>query len=137
MTFLIKWDSEQPFYLQIRNQVVEAMARGQIRPGNALPSIRALAEQLAINLHTVHKAYQLLDQEGYIHLSRRQGGIVRDLRNPNHAFLEGWQERLSTILSEAFAQGMTSQDILQYYRQITQEFAGTTPPGSEEAILDE
>ncbi|PSR30782.1 MAG: GntR family transcriptional regulator [Sulfobacillus benefaciens] len=126
MMFLIKWDSEQPLYLQIRNQVVEALARGDIRPGDSLPSIRTLAEELAINLHTVHKAYQLLDQEGYIRLSRRNGGIVRDLAHPAQDFVEGWRDRLSTVLSEAFAQGMTSPEILQHCQQVTQEFSNKT-----------
>ena len=56
-----------PLYRQIRDEVVRGIAQGELAPGDALPSVRNLASDLGINLHTVNKAYALL----------RGGGLVR------------------------------------------------------------
>ena len=56
MILSIDQRSEAPLYLQIRDQVIEAIARGELAPGDALPSVRSLASDLGINLHTVNKA---------------------------------------------------------------------------------
>ena len=54
----------EPLYLQIRNQIVAGIATGQLEPGQSLPSVRSLASDLGINLHTVNKAYAVLRDEG-------------------------------------------------------------------------
>lgn len=66
-----------PVYQQIRNQVVAAIAAGQLAPGEKLPSIRALAGDAGINMMTASKAYQLLKAEGYITTGRRDGAVVK------------------------------------------------------------
>ena len=53
-----------PLYRQIRDEVVRGIAQGELAPGDALPSVRNLASDLGINLHTVNKAYALLRDEG-------------------------------------------------------------------------
>ena len=75
---LLKFDfgSNVPIYMQLRNQVVIAIAEGVLAPGEQLPTIRALAEESGINMMTVSKAYQLLKQEGYITTDRRSGAVV-------------------------------------------------------------
>ena len=57
--------SDAPLYLQLRDSVIAGIAAGELRPGDALPSVRSLAENLGINLHTVNKAYATLRDEGY------------------------------------------------------------------------
>ena len=66
---------ETPLYQQLRNQVVMGIASGRLAPGEGLPSVRALAADLGINMHTVHKAYAQLRDEGYL-LSRGSAGMV-------------------------------------------------------------
>ncbi len=56
MVISIDHSSAEPLYLQLRAQVIEAIARGELQPGQALPSVRALAADLGINLHTVNKS---------------------------------------------------------------------------------
>mgnify|MGYP000628662408 CR=1 FL=1 len=63
----------EPLYLQIRNQIVAGIATGQLEPGQSLPSVRSLASDLGINLHTVNKAYAVLRDEGYVTLSPASG----------------------------------------------------------------
>ena len=70
--------SEEPLYEQIRRQVVAAIAAGDIRPGDALPSVRSLAQDLGINLHTVNRSYATLRDEGFvILLGRRESRGIR------------------------------------------------------------
>lgn len=70
--------SEDPLYLQIRGQVIEAIAQGELEPDSPLPSVRTLANDLGINLHTVNKAYAVLRDEGYITMRGRSGAYVAD-----------------------------------------------------------
>lgn len=78
MIIRIDQKSEEPLYLQIRGQVIAAIARGELVPGQALPSVRALASDLGINLHTVNKAYAVLRDEGYVLMRGRSGAYIAD-----------------------------------------------------------
>lgn len=69
---------EEPLYLQIRNQIVAGIATGELEPGQALPSVRSLASDLGINLHTANKAYAVLRDEGYVRMRGRAGAVVAD-----------------------------------------------------------
>jgi len=72
----IDFNSEEAFYIQICNQIIIGIASSRLHEGDALPSVRQLADQIGINMHTVNKAYNLLKQEGYIRLDRRSGAVV-------------------------------------------------------------
>jgi DNA-binding transcriptional regulator YhcF (GntR family) len=65
--------SDVPLYLQLRNQIVDALVRGELVEGDRLPSVRQLAVDLGINLHTVNKAYKALEREGYLRIQGRRG----------------------------------------------------------------
>lgn len=78
MVIRIDQKSEEPLYLQLRGQIIAAIARGELEPGAALPSVRALASDLGINLHTVNKAYAVLRDEGYVLMRGRSGACIAD-----------------------------------------------------------
>lgn len=78
MVIRIDQKSEEPLYLQLRGQIIAAIARGELEPGAALPSVRALASDLGINLHTVNKAYAVLRDEGYVLMRGRSGAYIAD-----------------------------------------------------------
>ena len=65
-----------PLYQQLRNEIVRGIAQEELSPGDALPSVRNLASDLGINLHTVNKAYALLRDEGYVEMKGRKGAFV-------------------------------------------------------------
>lgn len=69
-----------PLYRQIRDEIVRGIAQGELAPGDALPSVRNLASDLGINLHTVNKAYALLRDEGFVLMRGRQGAYVAQPR---------------------------------------------------------
>lgn len=78
MVITIDQTSEEPLYLQIRGQIIAGIARGELVAGQALPSVRALASDLGINLHTVNKAYAVLRDEGYVLMRGRAGACIAD-----------------------------------------------------------
>jgi len=70
--------SDEPLYLQICTQIIAAIAREALVPGETLPSVRSLAGDLGVNLHTVNKAYAVLRDEGYITMRGRSSAVVSD-----------------------------------------------------------
>lgn len=67
-----------PVYLQLKEQVKHAIAIGALRPGDQLPTVRKLAEQLVINPNTVVRTYRELQQEGIVELKQGSGAFIRD-----------------------------------------------------------
>ena len=65
-----------PVYLQIKEQLERRIASGSLAPGQALPSVRAMAEQLAINPNTVVRAYRELEAEGLVETRHGEGTFV-------------------------------------------------------------
>ena len=76
MILSIDFNSDEAFYIQLRNQIIIGIATGRIREGDSLPSVRQLADNISINMHTVNKAYSVLKQEGFVKLDRRKGAII-------------------------------------------------------------
>jgi GntR family transcriptional regulator len=116
-------DSDVPIYQQLRDRVVEAIAAGDLKTGDPLPSTRGLAADLAINFHTVNKAYELLRQEGLVRLTRKAGAVIArdpDSGSPPAAFVAGWQDRARTLLAEAIAQGVPADDLLARCRSVVE-----------------
>ncbi len=84
MIIRVDQKAREPLYLQIRSQIIGAIARGDLEPGQALPSVRSLGDDLGINLHTVNKAYAVLRDEGYILMRGRSGAHVADPHESVH-----------------------------------------------------
>jgi GntR family transcriptional regulator len=82
MLVQIQFNSPKPVYLQIVDQVKAAAASGALRPGEALPSIRPLAEELRVNRNTVAKAYSELEAEGIIESRPGKGCFVSENHSP-------------------------------------------------------
>ncbi len=100
MLLKLDFGSDRPIYMQIRDQIVLAVAGGKLAAGDKLPTVRALAEECGINMMTVSKAYQLLRQEGVIATDRRSGAVVaRREQNagPSKETLEGLRLRLGEL----------------------------------------
>ena len=110
MTIEINFNSEKAYYMQIRNQVITQIAYGQLQKGESLPSVRQLAEEIGINMHTVNKAYSLLRQEGYVKIDRRRGAMV-DIEYDQKADLQELSEELNLLVAKARCKGI-SKDVL-------------------------
>ena len=76
MILKIDFDSEEALYVQLCNQIIRGIATEMLHEGDSLPSVRQLADEIGINMHTVNKAYAVLRQEGFLRLDRRRGAVV-------------------------------------------------------------
>ena len=88
MILEIDFNSDEAYYIQLCNQIIIGIATERIHEGEALPSVRQMAENIGINMHTVNKAYSVLRQEGFVKLDRRKGAIV-SLETDKMRMLEG------------------------------------------------
>ena len=82
MIFQINFKSGMPVYLQIVDQVKAAAASGALQPGEALPSIRPVAEELRVNRNTVAKAYSELESLGVIETLPGKGCFLKENHSP-------------------------------------------------------
>ena len=120
MLLKLDFSSDVPIYQQIRDQVVVAIASGQLVPGDKLPTIRTLAEEAGINMMTASKAYQFLKAEGYITTGRRDGATVR---LPAAGAAPKTVEDLRLRLCELRLAGMERTDILELCGKLIDEEA--------------
>jgi len=82
MLIQLNFKSGKPVYLQVIDQIKAAAASGAIKPGEALPSIRPLAEELRVNRNTVAKAYGELESQGIIESRHGKGCFLADNHSP-------------------------------------------------------
>lgn len=119
----IDLQSETPIYTQIAEAIIEGIAKGELVKGEGLPSVRSLAVDLGVNLHTVNKAYHLLKQEGYVQINRKQGVIIEPVSFPvaDASFKQRQKERLKPIIAEAICRGMEREKMLELLEQVYKE----------------
>ena len=82
MIVQINYRSGKPVYLQVVDQIKAAAASGALQPGQALPSIRPLAEELRVNRNTIAKAYTELESIGVIETLQGKGCFLRENHSP-------------------------------------------------------
>lgn len=123
MILKIDFDSEIPIYMQIKNQIIEGIAKGEIEEDEELPSVRALAEDIGINMHTVNKAYNILKDEGYIKIDRRKGAIVSlNLNTSKEKFYEELKRNLYFYMAECFNRNINKEEIKDFIDKSFLEF---------------
>lgn len=66
MIIELDMSSSTPIYVQLRNQIVKGIGKGELKTGEKLPTVRQLASDAGVNTMTVNKAYQILKNEGFI-----------------------------------------------------------------------
>lgn len=105
--------SNSPIYEQIRNQIVMGIAQGHLQQGERLASVRNLAEDIGVNLHTVNKAYQLLRDEGYLKLDRRSGTVI-SFPKKDESFTNILKEKLYLSAAESICSGMDKEEFMDF-----------------------
>lgn len=121
MFISIDFNSDEAIYMQVRNQIILGIAADRIREGDALPSVRQLADDIGINMHTVNKAYAVLRQEGFLKLDRRKGAVVAFDINKIKA-LEEIREEMIVILARAICKNISEDEVHQIVRDIYSDF---------------
>lgn len=117
-----------PIYLQLMEQVKHGIETGALRPGEQLPGIRPLAEELVINPNTVAKAYRELEHEGIIELRHGAGAFIS--RNAGAKKLTDKLRAAHAIVAAAVEQlrsrGVTDEEIRRMFEA---ELAGLSQTG--------
>ena len=113
MLFRTNPASGVPIYLQLMEQVKHAVETGALRPGEQLPGIRPLAEELVINPNTVAKAYRELEHEGVIELRHGAGAFVSGQARAQKTTdrLRAGQALLAAAIDKLRARGITDEEI--------------------------
>ena len=123
MYISIDFNSDEALYLQLRNQIVYAIVKAELREVENLPSVRDMAETVGINMHTVNKAYAMLRQEGYLQLDRRHGAIVAVDVDEIKARME-LAQTMDLILAQAICKNVSREDVHKLVDEIYNQYEG-------------
>lgn len=108
--------SELPIYVQIVDQVKGQIASGALKPGDQLPTVRALATELRINFNTVARAYRILDEERIISTQQGRGTYITEVPPPKvteRMRRESLEALARRFVSEAARLGCSGKEITQ------------------------
>lgn len=108
-----------PIYLQIVKQVKYLVAASRLTPGQELPPIRVLAEQLLVNPNTVARAYRELEMAGIVEKRRTAGTYVAETGSPlgRRQRLRILRHRVDALLAEARQLGVSTTEVVRLVRQ--------------------
>jgi GntR family transcriptional regulator len=114
MEFQCDPTSRVPIYRQLMDQVRKAVARGQLRPGARLPSVRLLSRELVVNPNTVARAYTELERDGVLNTRQGLGVFVAEPQADLSAAArrERFAEALDRFLTEAVHLGFSADDVI-------------------------
>jgi GntR family transcriptional regulator len=104
--------SRVPVYEQIKHQIMELILVGALNPGDSLPSIRALASRLTLNVNTVKKAFQDLEADGVLVTVVGRGTFVAQTPMNNDRIRTRAAQQLQTALASARSSGLSREEIL-------------------------
>src|SRR5918999_35023 len=135
MRLQVDADSPMPLHAQIAEQVQLAVARGELAPGDRLPTVRELAVELRVNSNTVARVYADLERQGVLEARRGLGTFVRPHAGGPAASRRAEQvlDRRIVSLCRSFVQacareGFTLRDIMHALRELASGGGGAPPP---------
>ena len=116
MILKIDFNSDEAFYLQLCNQIILGIATEAICEGDALPSVRSLADQIGINMHS------MLRQEGFVKLDRRKGAVIA-LDIDKLQAIQELRQNLSAVLARGICRDVSRQEAHQLVDEIYDLFS--------------
>lgn len=120
MYIQIEPQSDVPIYEQVTRQIIEGIARGEMKPGDTLPSVRNLAADLGVNMHTVNKSYHELEEKGIIIIRAKSGAIIRSAeeRALTPKQLQQIEKNLKPVVAEGMVLGATAEQIEHMMKKV-------------------
>lgn len=114
----------RPLYQQIVDEMRRQIVLGQLRPHDALPSVRALATEVRVNPNTVQQAYRELERAGLVYVQRGQGSFVaeRAVSRSERAVLV--QELAERVAREAYRNGVRLSELVEALQRLERDVAG-------------
>lgn len=123
MDILLRAEANAPYYEQIAEQIRRQILSGALAPGQPLPSIRALAQDLRISVITTKRAYQDLEREGYIETVGGKGSFVsaHSMSRAEDRQRQEVRELLTKAVREASALGLSPPELQRMLQQLWAE----------------
>lgn len=123
MELIIRNNADQPIYDQIASQLKAQILSGALEPGQALPSIRALAKELKISVITTKRAYDELEKDGFICTMAGKGSFVaeKDMELVREMHLKDIEQHLQRAAELAAACGLSRKDLLNTLTLLMEE----------------
>jgi len=120
MNILISNSSSVPLYEQISNQVKNQILNGELKPSEALPSIRMLAKDLKVSIITTKRAYEELEKEGFIKTVAGKGTFVSEGNSDRlkEAAICEIESKLDDAISQAKAIGLTLDECIEIFKSL-------------------
>lgn len=123
MILEIDFNSDEALYIQLRNQIIVGIATERLREGDSLPSVRQLADNIGINMHTVNKAYSVLKQEGLVKLDRRRGAVIC-LDADKMRAIDEMRRDLGVVLARGCCKHISRAEVHELVDSIFDAFSG-------------
>ncbi|NBI89524.1 GntR family transcriptional regulator [Lachnospiraceae bacterium] len=123
MVIEIDFNSDEALYLQLRNQIILGIATSRIREGDELPSVRQLAGDIGINMHTVNKAYAVLRQEGFVKVDRRKGAII-SIDADRMETIRELRRELQMLLAKVSCKNISREEVHALIDEIYEDYGG-------------
>lgn len=114
--------SETPIYQQICNQLIVGIAQGKLVPGETLPSVRQLADEIGVNMMTVSKSYSSLKNDGYILTDRRNGTKVAPFQYASKEIDHYLYKEFELLLAKAHIYQVEEKEVQKKIKSIYQKF---------------
>ena len=121
MIIEVDFNSDEALYLQLCNQIIMGIATSRFQEGDALPSVRQLADSIGINMHTVNKAYTVLKQEGYVKVDRRKGAVIAVDADRMRTLAE-LKKELRVILAKSSCKNISKEEIHELIEDIYEDY---------------
>ena len=134
MNLEIDFRSGIPIYLQVVERIKERLAAGLLRPGDQLPTVRALALELRVNFNTVARAYRIMDESGIISTQQGRGTYILEMPSPEVAGsirLKALEDLTQRYLADAERLGVSSEELEQVWSKQVTLWKENRPPGKE------
>jgi GntR family transcriptional regulator len=132
----IDFRSGLPIYTQIVNQIQAQVVGGVLKPGDQLPTVRALAEELRVNFNTVARAYRILDEARIISTQQGRGTYITDVPPPNvseRLRRESLEVLTQRYVSEAMRLGFSKSEISQMVNEQFKVWKASVEPSRNES----
>lgn len=120
MNFIISNNSEIPIYEQIKKEIKKAISQNELKESEALPSVRNLAKDLRISVLTVKKAYDELEQEGYIKTVQGKGSFVipRNKELAKEEQIKQIEQHIEEIIKISKLTGISKKEIIDLFEYL-------------------
>nr|UWI51502.1 GntR family transcriptional regulator [Clostridioides difficile] len=123
MILNLDFNSDKSIYVQIKEEITKAIASGELKINESLPSVRSMAENIGVNLHTVNKSYNELKEEGFLNIDRRKGAIVAQLpMETENSTRQKNRLDLELLVAKSYLSGINREEFLTLSKNLFDKY---------------